>query len=103
MNIPMTWGARPSVSEMETLEETLSTDAELHPFFRPCHDGPVAYQLVRTGYFLDRVKGVVTCRCGARIGRLGGSISGSPIFCWRSIPWAAEEHHTKGGLWCAAG
>ena len=79
MNIAMTWGARPSASEVETLEEILRTDAELHPFFRPCHDGPVVYNLASTGYLLDRVKSVVTCRCGARIGRLGGSIvSGQP-------------------------
>lgn len=103
MNIAMTWGTRPSASEVETLEEILRTDAELHPFFRPCHDGPVAYHLVRTGYLLDHVKGVVTCRCGTRIGRLSGSISGSPIFCWLSIPWTAYGWHTKGGLWCAAG
>lgn len=103
MNIAMTWGARPSASEAETLEEILRTDAELHPFFRPCHDGPVAYHLTRIGYFLDRVKGVVTCRCGARIGRLGGSISGSRISCCRSIPWTAYGWLTKGGLWCTAG
>ena len=86
MDITITWGARPSGSEAEALERVLKEDAANHPFFQPCHDGPASFQLDCTGYLLDHVKGVVACSCGARIGGLDGTISGSSINFWRTMP-----------------
>jgi len=70
-------------SATRVFEARLRDDHENHQFLFPCHDGPLAYHLVRAGNFIDRFKGVAACRCGALLGTLGGTIDGSQIILSR--------------------
>ena len=77
MNVKLIWTIRPFTATL--LEAKIEEDAENRQFFFPCHRGPVTHYLTLTGNFLDCVKGLAVCRCGARLGMLNGAIDGTHI------------------------